>query len=298
MPRMKTLLALSLCAAAITSTPSVSLAVPITVDPPRDATHPAHNQQLLIPSHGEDLNALLFVAQGEGPHPTVILLHGLPGNERNLDLAQALRRVGWNVLTFTYRGAWGSPGNFTLANGYEDTEAALAFARSEAGAKLGIDPRRIVLAGHSYGGGIAGVVAARHPDLAGLVLIDAANMGAYGRQVAAGGEKGRKEFAAGLDDLGHALAGTSPDALAAEIAGFDARYDVLGGAEALRAMPIIDVYATHGIRDPNAALVAGFKKAGNERVTGIEMDTDHGFADHRIALSQAIADWLAALPAR
>ena len=226
------------------------------------------------------------------------LLRAAAGGRRADIPAQALRRVGWNVLTFTYRSAWGSPGNFTLANGYDDAEAALAFARSDAGAKLGIDARRIVLAGHSYGGGIAGIIAARHPELAGLVLIDAANMGAYGRQVAAGGEKGRKEFAAGLDDLGHALAGTSPDALAAEVAGFDARYDLLGGAEALRAMPIIDVFATHGIRDPNAALVAGFKRAGNERVTGNEMDTDHGFADHRIALSQAIADWLATLPAR
>ena len=96
------------------------------------------------------MNALLFAAQGDGPKPTVILLHGLPGNERNLDLAQALRRVGWNVLTFTYRGAWGSDGKFILGNAIEDGEAALAFARSADGAKLGIDPRRIVIGGHSY----------------------------------------------------------------------------------------------------------------------------------------------------
>jgi len=279
-------------ALAITPVPSVS------VDPPRDAAHPARNQQLVINSHGSDMNALLFMAQGEGPHPTVILLHGLPGNERNLDLAQALRRVGWNVLTFTYRGAWGSGGNFKLANGYEDAEVALAFARSEAGAKLGIDPKRIVLAGHSYGGGIAGVVAARHPELTGLILLDAANMGERGRKVAADGAKGKQEFAAGLDDLGHALAGTSADALADEMASFDSKYDILAGAENLRAMPILDVYAKHGIREMNAALVDGFKKSGNERVTGIEMDTDHGFADHRIALAEAVAAWLSSLPAR
>ena len=62
------------------------------VDPVRDAAHPAHNQQLLIPSAGVGLNALLFGAAGAGLHPTVILMHGLPGNERNLDLAQAIRR--------------------------------------------------------------------------------------------------------------------------------------------------------------------------------------------------------------
>jgi len=34
----------------------------------------------------------------------VILFHGLPGNEQNLDLAQAIRRANWNVLTLHYRG--------------------------------------------------------------------------------------------------------------------------------------------------------------------------------------------------
>ena len=33
----------------------------------------------------------------------MILLHGFPGNERNLDSPQALRRAGMNVLFFDYR---------------------------------------------------------------------------------------------------------------------------------------------------------------------------------------------------
>ena len=45
---------------------------------------------------------------------TVILLHGFPGNERNLDLAQAIRRSGWNAVFFHYRGAWGSGGVFSF----------------------------------------------------------------------------------------------------------------------------------------------------------------------------------------
>src|SRR5439155_12558949 len=129
------------------------------VDPPRDVAHPAHNQQLLIPSGGIGLNAVLFEAAGAGPHATVILMHGLPGNERNLDLAQAIRRCGWDVLTFTYRGAWGSPGDFSIANAMEDTAAALAFTRSAEAAKLGIDSRHIVLAGHSMGGATAAIPA-------------------------------------------------------------------------------------------------------------------------------------------
>ena len=157
------------------STPSAS---PAIADPPRDTAFPAHNQQLLIPSHGVGMNALLFVASGKGPHPTVILMHGLPGNERNLDLAQAIRRAGWDVLTFTYRGAWGSPGDFSINNAMEDTAAALEFARSPKGAKFGIDPRHIVLAGHSMGGATAFMTAASARGLNGLILIDPWNIAA------------------------------------------------------------------------------------------------------------------------
>ena len=67
-------------------------------------------------------------------------MHGLPGNERNLDLAQAIRRAGWDVLTFTYRGAWGSPGDFSISQC--DRGYALPRSNSRArptGAKLGID---------------------------------------------------------------------------------------------------------------------------------------------------------------
>jgi len=47
----------------------------------------------------------VYVAAGAGPHPAVVLLHGFPGNEKTLDLAQDVRRAGWNVLYFNYRGA-------------------------------------------------------------------------------------------------------------------------------------------------------------------------------------------------
>src|SRR4051812_5943689 len=181
------------------------------VDPPRDAKFPAHNQQLLIPSHGVGMNALLFVAGGEGPHRTVILLHGLPGNERNLDLAQAIRRAGWDVLTFTYRGAWGSPGDFSISNAMEDTQAALDFARSDAGARLGIDSRHIVLAGHSMGGATAIETAARTTGLDGLILIDAWDIAADGRGYS------KAELLTEFDDFGNSLHGATPQSTTDEI---------------------------------------------------------------------------------
>jgi hypothetical protein len=78
----------------------------ITTDPAIDKASPAAMETFQIPSHGAMLNALAYVAEGAGPHPVVLLLHGFPGNEKNLDLAQAIRRDGWDVVYFDYRGSW------------------------------------------------------------------------------------------------------------------------------------------------------------------------------------------------
>ena len=265
-----------------------------TVDPPRDSAFPAHNQQLLIPSHGVGMNALLFVASGKGPHPTVILMHGLPGNERNLDLAQAMRRGGWDVLTFTYRGAWGSPGDFSISNAMEDTAAALDFARSDAGAKLGIDTRHIVLAGHSMGGSTAALTAAGARGLDGLILIDAWN-------IAAGTSKGaisRAELIQSFDDFGNSLHGATPESVADEVVAKRSQWDLVTLAPRLANLPILTVTAKYGAGAENQATTAALRKAGNKRVTAIEMNTDHPFSDHRIALSGAVVGWLQLLRLR
>src|SRR4051812_40519824 len=74
-------------------------------DQPRDDANPTRNEAVWIPSGGIVMNGVMLVAAGSEPHPTVLNLHGLPGNEQNLDLAQVLRRAGYNVLSFHYRGS-------------------------------------------------------------------------------------------------------------------------------------------------------------------------------------------------
>jgi pimeloyl-ACP methyl ester carboxylesterase len=286
MPKL-TLLFLALAAAA--NAEPVPQAV--IADPPRDLAHPAHNQQLVIPSHGSAMNALLFVTGGAGPHPTVILMHGLPGNERNLDLAQAIRSNGWDVLTFTYRGAWGSAGEFSISNAIEDAAAALAVARSPEGAKLGIDAHHIVLAGHSMGGATATMTAAGASGLDGLILIDAWNP-------ALGTSKGavtRAQLVAGFDDFGHSLHGATPGTVADEVIAKRAGWNLVALAPKLASLPILSVSAKYGLASRNEALTAALRKAGDSHVTAVEMDTDHSFSDHRIALSSAVVGWLAAL---
>lgn len=266
------------------------------VDPPRHPTHPARNRQLLISSHGKEMNALFLLAAGEGPKPTMLLLHGLPGNERNFDLAQAVRRAGWNVLTFSYRGAWGSQGIFSIQHAIDDARAAMAFLRTpQAVHDYGIDADRLVVAGHSMGGFAAAATAAADPGLAGLILLDAWDIGDTAAQVREAGAAGREAFIASFDDLGHALGPITAADLADELARRGENWQLDRLAPSLSGKAILTIYATHGIAAENRAFADSLRQGPNARVTAVEMDTDHAFADHRIALALEVVRWLQTL---
>src|ERR1700678_4697025 len=169
--------------AALLSSPVFAQTVPAAIftDPPADKAHPAAMAVLHIPSHGLLINGIVYQPAGAGPHPTLVICHGLPGNEKNLDLAQAVRRAGWNAVTFNYRGSWGSPGNFRFAQNLEDARAVLDYLREPANAtRLGIDTKRVAMAGHSMGGWVTALTAANDPGLLGAILISASDMGEMG----------------------------------------------------------------------------------------------------------------------
>ena len=91
---------------------------------------------IIIPGKHGKLLATLYSAGGEGPHPTVLLLHGIPGCEQNLDLAQAFRRAGFHVMTFHYSGSWGSSGNYSLQNDLDDAETVLDFILNDTKSRI------------------------------------------------------------------------------------------------------------------------------------------------------------------
>jgi dienelactone hydrolase len=68
--------------------------------PQPNSQYPATVTEFPILSNGSRMPGFMYIAEGPGPHPTVVLLHGIPGNEKNLDIAQSLRRAGFNTLFF------------------------------------------------------------------------------------------------------------------------------------------------------------------------------------------------------
>ncbi len=260
----------------------------------------------LLPSHGSALNAIVYVAPGKGQHPVVVLLHGFPGNEKNLDLAQAIRRAGWDVLFFNYRGSWGSPGDFSFTHGTEDVAAALAYLREPANAiKLREDAKRVVLIGHSMGGFMAAYGGAHDPAVVGIGMISAADFGAMAlsslpAHAAASGQAESTAVAKIAPDLaaeGMApLSGCTPESLARDMLAHRVEWDFTKYAPLMGKRPVLLVTSNDGLAPASDALGRELIEEGNQQVTAVHFATDHSYSDKRIALEAAVLRWLAGLP--
>jgi pimeloyl-ACP methyl ester carboxylesterase len=273
---------------AVTSAQAVPAA--IFTDPPADAAHPAQMSVLHIPSHGVEINGLLYAPSGAGQHPTLIICHGLPGNEKNLDLAQAVRRAGWNAVTFNYRGSWGSPGNFRFAQNLQDADAVLAFLRAPSNAaEYGIDTRRIVIAGHSMGGWVTAHTASHDHNLIGAILISAADMSHL-----PGNPAHPKLVSLMADDM-ESLNGVTAAGMADEVTANVKTFELSGTVDGLSKLPLLVLSADDGLAPTTDALVAAIKAKASQQVTAIHAATDHGWSDHRIYLESTIINWLAEL---
>jgi pimeloyl-ACP methyl ester carboxylesterase len=142
---------------------------------------PYKAEEVTFPSKasGVTLAGTLTVPPGEGPHPAVILISGsgpqnrdeaLMGHKPFWVLADHLSRRGIAVLRYDDRGTAHSTGNFAAATSADfalDAEGALDFLKT----RPGIESRKIGFAGHSEGGIIAPMVAARRADVAFVVLL-------------------------------------------------------------------------------------------------------------------------------
>ena len=128
---------------------------------------------------GVTIGATLTTPAGSGPFPAVLLITGsgpqdrdesLMGHRPFLVLADYLTRHGIAVLRADDRGVGKSTGTFAAATSADfatDAEAGIAYLQTRAE----VDRRKIGIVGHSEGGLIAPMVAARNSSVAFIVLL-------------------------------------------------------------------------------------------------------------------------------
>ena len=271
---------------------------PASSDPPRfDETDPPRLVETIFEVEGVGMNAIVYEAQGSGPHPTVVLLHGFPGNERNLDLAQAIRRAGWNVVFFHYRGAWGSGGEFSFVHVIEDVAAVVAAISAPTfAAAHRIDPEHIALVGHSMGGFAALITGAELTRVDCVVSMAGANLGGLVRILADSPDQAAT-FAASLDAWSGPIKGLSGKDLIEQISVNVDRFDTIARVDVLAQKNLLLIAGGRDIVTPAAAhhapLVEALEAAGAVSLeTTIFDQADHSFSGQRIALAIRVADWL------
>ena len=128
---------------------------------------------------GITMAGTLTLPAGKGPHPAVILITGsgpqdrdeaLMGHRPFLVLADYLSRRGIAVLRYDDRGVGKSTGVFAKATTQDfadDAEGALNYLKTRAE----IAAAKIGMAGHSEGGIVAPIVAARRADVGFIALL-------------------------------------------------------------------------------------------------------------------------------
>lgn len=131
------------------------------------------------------LPGLLTLPAGPGPFPLVVLVHGSGPNDRDetigpnrpfRDLARGLGARGVAVLRYdkrtrVYPMSFANRAFTVREETIDDAHDAVRLARTFSE----IDPRRIVVAGHSLGGMLAPRIAALDGKLAGVVLLAGAS---------------------------------------------------------------------------------------------------------------------------
>jgi pimeloyl-ACP methyl ester carboxylesterase len=138
-------------------------------------------EEVVFPNAGAkvSLAGTLTIPTGAGPFPVAVLLTGSGPHDRDetllghhpfLILADHLTRKGIAVLRYDKRGIGKSSGDYANATTEDfanDCESALAYLKN----RKELDPKKIGLIGHSEGGIIAPMVAARSKDIAWIVLL-------------------------------------------------------------------------------------------------------------------------------
>lgn len=247
-----------------------------------DKDAPAGMTELFIPSEKSLMAGFIYSANGAQKHPTLILLHGFPGNERNLDVAQAVRAHGWNVIYFDYRGSWGSQGQFSFENCVQDAKNVVAFCKKYSDS-LHIDTSNIALFGHSMGGFVCLKALAELPGIKKGFALSTWDIYAGAKDLK---PSQVKDVAKQIGE--YFVLNTTTEKLVEQVIANLAFYNIQNDSTALSNKQIIMLDEHNG----NKQLAETIKNSNHNYFDYEVWQTDHPFTNKRISLINKVIEFL------
>jgi hypothetical protein len=269
---------------------------PVTQDKTFSSSeYPASMVPVKIYSAGYKLLGTFFLAEGKVPHPNIILLQGFPGNENNFDIAHAMRRAGWNILVFNYRGLWGSEGKFSWNNSLEDVHAAIEFILTNDSINdLRIDTKKIVLAGYSFGGFAALKTCIEYSEIQNAASFAGFNFGHFAKIISANNEL----YNLSLERLqGSAeIFNISPEKLLHEMITCSDNFNLNYFADELAEKNLLIIRSKFDTLAPaefhHLPFIQALRNSNAKNLIDITIDSGHSFSDSRIKLSRILLNWM------
>lgn len=252
-----------------------------------------------LKSNGLKLDAKIYVTGKSNKSPTIILLHGFPGNQSSpLGLAERLNKAGFTILVFNYQGSYLSEGNFSFDNCIDNVSAAYNFLLNpENQHKYKIDTAKIFVCGYSFGGTIAIESAMYNDEIKNIISIANDDHSVSIKKVTTDMEFKEKymQFVGRSFEPEGPFRGDVKALMDYNIQNVD-RYDLVKNAEKLIAKEVLFIVGWQdniSLIEVNALPL--YRKlmqvnAGNVAIKGFE--TDHRFGNVLSDLADAIVSWI------
>jgi dipeptidyl aminopeptidase/acylaminoacyl peptidase len=259
---------------------------------------------ITINRDGTLLKGKFYSVNRTGSFPTVVLLHGFPGNDKDvLGLGKKMSESGINTLTFNYSGTPQSQGTFNFENTQKDISAVFEFINQPENInKFKLDNTRIYLVGYSYGGGMALTYATSHPEIKRGISIAGNDHGAFMEEYKRNPKMRQMidEMFAKLSppagNIRFAKGGTPREIAEMKIIENNPTYDLRKCAKSLAGK---DILLIGGWDDLNVSfesiilpLYRELKKEGAKNVKIAAFQDTHSFRKTRDKLARTIIKWI------
>jgi alpha/beta superfamily hydrolase len=249
-------------------------------------------------NHGVRLDARFYSANRMQLAPSVILLHGFPGNQTSpLGLAESLNKAGFNILVFNYQGSYSSEGTFRFDNSIENVGVAVDFLFDPGNqTKYNIDTSRIVVCGYSFGGTIAIESAMYNNRIKNIISIANDDHSVSIKKAAADSvfRENYRQFVGRSFEPTGPFRGDLKDLMDYNIKSVD-RYDLVKNAEKLKSKKVLFIVGWHdntSLIEVNTLPLYRKLLQFNKENTSIQgFESDHRFGNVIDELSGSIIEW-------